>query len=131
MIIEAGRLCKHKEGSNPSIEAGPRGGAGESAAVHNASGGRSTAFRKSRYYGVISTGAMRKHRAAEKSLPMTYWLLRIVALFMKCGSSSDAKTHVVTTGFRPRLTILERFFLTCRRLRCILKYIVSYGVEFV
>jgi len=24
MIIEAGRLCKHKEGSDPSIEAGPR-----------------------------------------------------------------------------------------------------------
>ena len=59
----------------------------------------STAFRKSRYYAVISTGAMRsppchfdrsdaQHRAAEKSLLMTYRVLRIVALFMKRGSST-------------------------------------------
>jgi len=59
-----------------------------------------TAFRKSRYYGVISTGAMRKHRAAEKSLPMTYRLLRIVALFIKCGTMPELVgiLSVILTG---------------------------------
>jgi hypothetical protein len=43
MIIEAGRLCKHKEGPDPSIEAGLRGGAGQPATIREASGG--TRFR--------------------------------------------------------------------------------------
>ena len=54
MIIEAGRLCKHKEGRNPSIEAGPRGSAEESAAIRNASRTRFRAKNTRGNYGILA-----------------------------------------------------------------------------
>lgn len=55
MIIKPGWLCKHKEGSDPSIEAGPRGGAGASAGMHKGSGGTRFRAKNTRgNYGILA-----------------------------------------------------------------------------
>jgi len=54
MIIEPGRLCKHKEGADHSIEAAPRGGAGESATIREASRTRFMAKDTRGNYGILA-----------------------------------------------------------------------------